>query len=217
MNDSAELERRYRRLVARYPRAFRREHEQEILSVLMDCAPEGQRRPGLLESADLVKSAVWMRVRPGAPRSAPTVFAAVRLMYVGAALELGALVTVLLTLGGLKSAILQRSPHFTGAQWHAVLRAHVLPVEIGAPVAAGLLLWMAWANGRGHHWGRIAFAVLFGINSLSLLSGIAGHSATYAPADLTAGIVLWLAALATLLLILNKRSAAHYGHTPVAA
>jgi hypothetical protein len=217
MNESAELERRYRRLVAWYPRAFRREHEQEILSVLMDSVREGQRRPGLLESADLIKSAVLMRVRPGAPRSARTVFAAVRLMYVGAALELCALITVLLTLGGLRSAILKGNPQFTVAQWHAVLRAHVLPLEIGAPIAAGLLLWTAWANGRGHSWGRIVFAALFGINTVSLISAIAQHSATYAPADLAAGVILWLVALATLLLVLNRRSTAHYGHKPAGA
>jgi hypothetical protein len=35
MSDVTGLERRYRRLVACYPRAFRREHEQEILAVLM--------------------------------------------------------------------------------------------------------------------------------------------------------------------------------------
>jgi hypothetical protein len=38
MSDSARLERGYRRLLACYPRAFRPEHEQEILSVLMASA-----------------------------------------------------------------------------------------------------------------------------------------------------------------------------------
>jgi hypothetical protein len=47
MSDSADLERRYRQLLAGYPRAFRREHEQEIIAVLMAGAGEGQRRPGL--------------------------------------------------------------------------------------------------------------------------------------------------------------------------
>ena len=45
MSDSADLERRYRQLLACYPRAFRREHEQEILAVLMAGADEGQQRP----------------------------------------------------------------------------------------------------------------------------------------------------------------------------
>ncbi len=63
MSDSTDLERRYRRLLAFYPRAFRSEHEQEILSVLMAGAAAGQRRPGLAESGDLLKHATWMRLR----------------------------------------------------------------------------------------------------------------------------------------------------------
>jgi len=62
MSDSAGLERRYRRLLACYPRAFRLEHEQEVLAVLMAGADEGQQRPRLGESANLIKHAVWMRL-----------------------------------------------------------------------------------------------------------------------------------------------------------
>jgi hypothetical protein len=63
MSDQTDLERRYRRLIVFYPRAFRREHEQEILSVLMAGAAPGQPRPGLAESADLLRNATWMRLR----------------------------------------------------------------------------------------------------------------------------------------------------------
>jgi hypothetical protein len=63
MTNSSRLERRYRSLLALYPKAFRREHEQEILSVLMAAAPEGQKRPRLAESADLVRNAIFMRLR----------------------------------------------------------------------------------------------------------------------------------------------------------
>jgi hypothetical protein len=63
MTDAADLERRYRRLLKCFPARYRREHEQEILSVLMAGAKEGQRRPGLADSADLVTSAIFMRWR----------------------------------------------------------------------------------------------------------------------------------------------------------
>ena len=63
MTESSRLERRYRSLLALYPKAFRREHEQEILSVLMAGAPEGQTRPRPGESADLIRSAILMRLR----------------------------------------------------------------------------------------------------------------------------------------------------------
>jgi hypothetical protein len=56
------LERLYRRLLAFYPKAFRREHEQEMLSVLMAGAAEGQGRPSLGEATDLVSNALFMRL-----------------------------------------------------------------------------------------------------------------------------------------------------------
>lgn len=62
MSDFADLERRYRQLLACYPHAFRHEHEQEILAVLMAGADEGQQRPRLGEAANLIKHALWMRL-----------------------------------------------------------------------------------------------------------------------------------------------------------
>ena len=56
MTGQEHLERAYRRLPGWYPREFRREHGQEILAVLMAGAPDGQRRPGLAQSADLIRS-----------------------------------------------------------------------------------------------------------------------------------------------------------------
>lgn len=69
MNSAAALERRYRRLLAWYPRPFRAERQDEILAVLMAGAEQGQRRPRLTEAADLIKNAVVMRLFPG--RSGP--------------------------------------------------------------------------------------------------------------------------------------------------
>lgn len=63
MTDPSRLERRYRRLLAFHPKAFRREHEEEILSVLMAAAAEGQQRPRPAESADLLRNGLVMRAR----------------------------------------------------------------------------------------------------------------------------------------------------------
>jgi hypothetical protein len=69
VTESAALERRYRRLLAWYPREFRREQEDEMVAVLMAGARKGQRRPGLRETADVIRSALGMRLlralRPG--------------------------------------------------------------------------------------------------------------------------------------------------------
>ena len=69
MTESSGLEQGYRRLLAWYPGAYRREHEDEILGVLMAGAGEGQRRPRLAESANVLWSALKMRLRGPAPAS----------------------------------------------------------------------------------------------------------------------------------------------------
>jgi hypothetical protein len=58
------LERGYRRLLACYPARFRTEHGEELVAVLMAGARDGQQRPGLAESASLLRSALGMRLRP---------------------------------------------------------------------------------------------------------------------------------------------------------
>ncbi len=63
MNDASALERRYRRLLACYPATFRREHDREMLSVLMAGAEQGQRWPRPAEVADLLRSVSSMRLQ----------------------------------------------------------------------------------------------------------------------------------------------------------
>ncbi len=58
------LERGYRRLLAFYPAPHRRVHEEEMLAVLMTAAPEGKRRPGLAETADLIAGALRVWCQP---------------------------------------------------------------------------------------------------------------------------------------------------------
>jgi hypothetical protein len=67
---AAGLERGYRRLLACYPARFRGEHGEELLAVLLASARDGQRRPGLVESASLLGSGLGMRLRPDVSRSA---------------------------------------------------------------------------------------------------------------------------------------------------
>lgn len=69
MTGSSGLEQGYRRLLACYPRVYRREHAEEILAVLMAGAPQGQKRPRLAESADVFWSALKMRLRGPGPAS----------------------------------------------------------------------------------------------------------------------------------------------------
>jgi hypothetical protein len=88
MTDRVRLERRYRQLLACYPRAFRREHEEEMLVVLLACAHDSRRRPSIGDSVNLLWNALRLRLRPAAPSSVPSVFWGVRLTVLAGALEL---------------------------------------------------------------------------------------------------------------------------------
>lgn len=213
MSDREDLERGYRRLLAYYPREFRRENEDEILGVLLASAPEGQRRVGVAEAADLIRGALraWLRPLRQCP---PTVRAAVRLMYAGALLELGILVTVIVSESSIRSAILARYPGLTAAQWHLIVLTHLLPDEILAPVGVAGWVWMAWAHGRGHYWARVVLAATFGLSTLGLLSALSENAATFAPADMVAGTVAWMVHAAAMLLVFSKPAARFFQPNP---
>ena len=207
MSGSADLERGYRRWLRWYPRSFRREHEAEILAVLLAGAREGQRRPEPTECLDLLRSALWMRLRPSMPRSNRAVFAAIKLMYLGAVTELAALITILATIGDVRSNVLSADPGLTEGEWHAVVAGQLGPTAIAAGLAVGFWLWMAWAIGRGHRWARTAFACFFALNVFGLLSGLIHGSAVYARPDLAIGIVLCLVELAAVARVLRLKVA----------
>jgi hypothetical protein len=205
MTGAADLERGYRRWLRWYPKDFRREHEEEILAVLMAGAREGQRRPELTECLDLLRSALCLRLRPRVPRSDRSVVNAVKLMYFGAVVELAAAITIVATIGDVRSNVVKRNPGLTAGQWHAVVAGQLEPTAVAAGIAVGFWLWMAWSIGRGHRWARIAFALFFGLNTWGLFDGLAGGSAVYARPDLAIGSVLWLVELAAVALIFHMK------------
>jgi hypothetical protein len=174
MSDRSQLERRYRRLLACYPRAFRREHEEEMLMVLLASAREGRQRPGVPDSVNLLWHALWLRLRPATKRSVPSVFWGVRLMALAAALELVALVVVVASEGAVHSAVLRQLAPFSAAHWTAVVHRQIVPVEIGAPVAAAGWLVLAWANDHGHRWARAGVVLLSLMTLLACSSGSVG-------------------------------------------
>ena len=207
MTDTADLERGYRRWLRWYPKSFRREHEAEILAVLLAGARAGQRQPAPMECLDLLRSALWMRLRPTVPRSNRPVFAAIKLMYLGGVVELATAITILVTIGDVRSNVVQRNPGLTEGEWHAIVAGQLEPVAVAAGIAVGFWLWMAWAIGRGHRWTRIVFALFFALNVFGLLNGLAQGSAVYARLDVAAGSVLCLVELAAVALIFHVKIA----------
>ncbi|HEV3068366.1 MAG TPA: hypothetical protein VGY50_10995 [Streptosporangiaceae bacterium] len=209
MTGPSRLERRYQRVLACYPKAFRRESGDEILAVLLATAHEGQRRVGLAESADLIRAAARMHF--GLSRAPRPVRDAVRHMYIGAVLTLAALVTVLVTLGGVRSAAVH---DLTAGQWPTVMLTQVGFWLASAPIGAAVWLWLAWANGQGYHWARPAFVAFFCVLTIVPIFGAGEDALPYTWADMIAATVLWLVGLAAVLLIFSETASPYYQQQP---
>jgi|SRR5215472_14019598 len=207
MSESTGLEQAYRRLLACYPRSFRQENGAEIIAVLLATARAGQRRPGIAESVDLIKGAARMRM--GLSRSPRPVLYAVRLMYLGALAELGVLITVVLTEGSIRAAVLQRNPQVTTGQLGYLKTIFTVDI-VGSCIGIAVWILLAWANGRGYGVARIVAIVVCAISGVLLLGDVADGTALYAPAALIAGGVMWLIGLAATVLLLQKQSWAYF-------
>jgi hypothetical protein len=204
MTERARLERGYRRLLACYPRSFRRENTEEMLAVLVAKAGGTRTRVGLAESANLIQGALRMRLCPAAPQPG-TVRGAVRLMLAGAVAELALLITMVVTIGRVHAAVLARNP----AAWHGAL-VHLTIDEALLPLHIGLWLWLAWANGRGQDWARMVSAACFGLATLGILGVLSQGAAAVAPADVIAATVVWALGLASVALIFTPASNPYY-------
>jgi hypothetical protein len=211
--EPAGLERRYRRLLACYPRAYRRDNEEEILAVLLASAHDGQQRPGLAESADLIKGAMRMRLWP-ATRPPRTVQAAVGLMCAGVAAQLAYLIINVATAGTVGSAYAREYPPWAAAAVHHAVTGSVVKHEVGGVIGIGVCLLLAWALVRGRNLARFAFAAGVGLDWLAMFQA-AGQGATVnARADMTAAAVTWLLILPASVLFFIPASSRYYRQKP---
>jgi hypothetical protein len=157
-------------------------------------------------TADLPAGLHLGRSRP--PRA---VRDAVRLMCAGAVLTLAVGVTVLVTLGGVRSAAVY---DIEATQWPTAMLTQAGFWLASAPIGAGMWLWLAWANGRGYHWARPAFVGFFCILTIGVFFGLGnglGEGALPSTwADVIAAAVLWLAALVAMALIINPTASPYY-------
>jgi Domain of unknown function (DUF1707) len=154
--------------------------------------------------------------RPASVPAPQAVRDAVGLMCAGAVLTLALAVTVLVTLGGVRSGFVHDP---AAGQWHTFVRTQIVPGLAGAPIGTGVWLWLAWANGRGYAWARPAFVAFFGLITVVLLfgfgEGLGRDAMMYIWPDLLAAAVLWLAGLAAMGLLFGEAADGHH-RTPAA-
>jgi hypothetical protein len=159
---------------------------------------------GLAEAWDLVRGGLRMRLWPAAPRPR-AVRTAVALMLAGAAAELAALVTMIVTAGSVRAAVAARYP----AAVHGVT-VHLSLDIASAPLVIGVWLWLAWANGHGRDWARPLSAVSFGLITLSMMAVLSQNAAVVAPADVITAAIEWTLGLASVVLIFTPAACRYY-------
>ncbi|MEU4470729.1 hypothetical protein [Micromonospora sp. NPDC023888] len=139
----------YRWLLACYPRAYRRQYEDELIGVLLDDAAPGQRRPSARDVSALLGGAVRAHVRQvGARFSVDT--------WRDAAQVLGLIAALLLFVRSARVPVL-----------HLSMFAQSYPDGIGEefalwPGGLGAALWLVVAVFTVSAWGRAAAAIAVG-------------------------------------------------------
>jgi hypothetical protein len=135
---------------------------------------------------------------------------AVRLMYAGAVVSALSLIVGLATVGSIRASIqagLHKSnPKVTPAQVHHIEIIYVAGSVAFQVISIGLWVWMALTNKAGKSWARIVATVLFGLNSLSLLLGVASVGVA---AGILVSVLTWLIGLGAII-FLWRREASEY-------
>lgn len=135
-----------------------------------------------------------------------SVVMAVRLMYAGAVVSALSLIVGLATVGSLKTSLKKSDPSLTATQLHNLQSVVIVgSVAIGL-ISIGLWVWMAFMNKAGKSWARIVASVLFGLDTLFLLLGLARAGAA---AGTLVSILTWLIGLGAVIM-LWRRDATEY-------
>jgi hypothetical protein len=135
---------------------------------------------------------------------------AVRLMYAGAVVSALSLIVGLATVGSIRASIQtslhQTNPKVTPAQVHSIETVFVVGSVAFQVISIGLWIWMAMTNKAGKSWARIVASVLFGLDTLILLLGVARAGAA---AGILVSVLTWLIGLGAVI-FLWRRDAGEY-------
>jgi len=132
---------------------------------------------------------------------------AVRLMYAGAVVSALSLIVGLATVGSLRSSLHKSDPSLTTSQLHNLQTVVVVGSVFIGVISIGLWVWMALMNKAGKSWARVVSTVLFGLDTLFLLLGVARAGAA---AGTLVSILTWLIGLGAIIYLWRKESSAYF-------
>ena len=146
-------------------------------------------------------------LEPARSEPPPSVVQAVRLMYAGAVVSAVSLVVGLATTGSLRTALHKSDPSLTASQLHTAQTALVVGSVIVGLIGIGLWVWMARTNQAGKSWARIFATVLFGLDTLFLLLGVARAGAAVGT---LVSILTWLIGGGAVILLWRRESSEYF-------
>jgi len=138
---------------------------------------------------------------------APSVVMAVRLMYAGAVVSALSLIVGLATVGSLRDSLHKAQPSLTPTQLHDLQTVVVVGSVFIGLISIGLWLWMAMMNKAGKPWARIIATVLFGLDTLFLLLGVARAGAA---AGTLVSILTWAIGLGAVIYLWRRDATAYF-------
>jgi hypothetical protein len=106
-------------------------------------------------------------------------------------------------------AIRKARPHLSAARVHDVVVADVVAIVFIGLVGVALWIVMARTNAAGRGWARITGTVLFGLNTLLLLTALRRLGAGLG-LGLAFDVVGWLIGLAAVILLWRRESSAYF-------
>ncbi|HEX9354610.1 MAG TPA: hypothetical protein VF933_12450 [Streptosporangiaceae bacterium] len=142
-----------------------------------------------------------------APERPPSIQNAVWLMYAGAAVSAFVIIVALVTIGSTRSAIHADFPAYSASRVHKAAVALVVYEVVIQVITIGLWLWMAAANKAGKSWARIVSSVLFGLNTLILISSLARP---HAAIGIVLLVLVWLVGLGAIVMLWRRDSTTYF-------
>jgi hypothetical protein len=144
---------------------------------------------------------------PARPEPPASVVMAVRLMYTGAVVSALSLIVGLVTIGSLRDSLHKAQPSLTPTQLHDLQTVVIVGSVFIGLISIGLWVWMALMSKAGKPWARIVATVLFGLDTLFLLLGLAQAGAA---AGTLVSILTWLIGLGAVVYLWRKDASAYF-------
>ena len=146
---------------------------------------------------------------PGPEYSEPpaSVVMAVRLMYAGAVVSALSLIVGLATVGSLRDSLHKAQPKLTPTQLHDLQTVVVVGSVFIGVISIGLWVWLALMSKAGKPWARIVATVLFGLDTLFLLLGVARAGAA---AGTLVSILTWAIGLGAVIYLWRRDATAYF-------